>query len=105
MVPLLVFYLHIVAVAWAFTQRWQDEGLSEGMLAVFFVALIFFVGWSIVSFLVRLVIPPAGFGLLLDRDALALLLLTVTEGFFYYFYLRGDSGAASGGNSVVEGPQ
>lgn len=101
MVPLLVFYLHIVAAAWAFTRRWQEEGLGEGLLAVFFVTLIFFVGWSIVSFLVRLVIPPAGFGPLMDRDALGLLLLTVAEGFFYYFYLRGDSGTAQGTDEVI----
>jgi len=90
MIPLLVFYVHIVAVAAAFTRRWQEEGIAEGVLAVFFVALIFFVGWSIVSFLLKLVIEAPGFGPLLDRDALALLLLTVGEGFFYYFFLRND---------------
>jgi hypothetical protein len=88
MIPLLVFYIHIVAVATAFTRRWQEEGLAEGTLAVFFVALIFFVGWSIVSFLLPLVIEAPGFGRFLDRDALALLLLTVGEGFFYYYFLR-----------------
>lgn len=88
MIPLLVFYVHIVAVAAAFTRRWQEEGIAEGTLAVFFVALIFFVGWSIVSFLLPLVIEAPGFGRFLDRDALALLVLTVGEGFFYYFFLR-----------------
>jgi len=90
MIPLFVFYLHIVAVATAFTRRWQEEGLAEGLLAVFFVTLIFFVGWSIVSFLLKLVIEAPGFGPLLDRDALSLLFLTVAEGFFYYFFLRND---------------
>ena len=90
MIPLLVFYAHIVAIAAAFTRRWQEEGVGEGLLAVFFVALIFFVGWSIVSFLLKLVIEAPGFGPWLDRDALALLLLTVAEGFFYYFFLRND---------------
>ena len=88
MIPLLVFYIHIVAVAAVFTKRWQEEGLSEGMLAVFFMMLIFFVGWSITSFLMKLLLAREGFGLLLDRDAASLLLLTAGEGIFYLFYLR-----------------
>jgi len=88
MIPLLVFYAHIVALATAFTRRWQHEGLSEGFLAVFFMALIFFVGWSISSFVMKLVMKQEGLGILLNRDAASLLLLTVAESVFYYFYLR-----------------
>lgn len=91
MIPLLVFYLHIVAMAAAFTKRWQEEGMSEGVLAVFFMALIFFVGWSMTTFIMRLMMEAAGFGRFLDRDAASLLLLTVAEGIFYYFYLKSDS--------------
>jgi len=93
MIPLLVFYFHIVAMAAAFTKRYQDEGLSEGFLAVFFMCLIFFVGWSISSFIMKLVMAPRGFGLFFDRDAASLLLLTAMEGVFYAFYLRADSPA------------
>ena len=93
MVPLLVFYIHVVAMAGAFTKRWQDEGVSEGALAVFFMALIFFVGWSMTSFVVKLVLPQQGLGPLFDRDAAALLLLTLLEGVFYYFYLKNDGPA------------
>ncbi len=88
MIPLLVFYLHIVAMAIAFTKRWQEEGIAEGFLAVFLIALIFFVGWSIASFIMKLVIDKEGFGLLLDRDALSLLLLTAGEVVFAYFYFK-----------------
>lgn len=90
MVELLVFYVHVVAVATMFTKRWQDEGLSEGFLVVFFMVLIFFVGWSITTFLMKLVVEKEGFGMFLDRDAASLLLLTVGESILYYFYLRDD---------------
>jgi hypothetical protein len=90
MVPLIVFYLHIVGSAAAFTRRWQDEGLGEGILAVFFVALIFFVGWGMTSFIMKIIMSPAGFGKLFDRDSASLTLLTVLELVFYYFYLRSD---------------
>jgi len=87
MIPLLVFYAHIVFVAGLFTRRWQDEGLGEGVLAVFFAALIFFVGWSMTSFLVKLLMAEEVM-LGLHRDSASLLLLTGVETIFYYFYLR-----------------
>ncbi len=102
MIPLLVFYVHIVAMTAAFSKRWQDEGLSEGMLAVFFMALIFFVGWSMTTFIMKLVMEPAGFGRFLDRDGASLLLLTIAEGVFYYFYLRGDSAGSTASDAGVE---
>jgi hypothetical protein len=93
MIPLIVFYVHIVACAAGFTVRWQEEGASEGFLAVFFMALIFFVGWSISSFIMKLLMAAEGFGPVFDRDAASLLFLTVAEAVFYYFYLRGDTSA------------
>jgi uncharacterized membrane protein YhdT len=90
MVTLIVFYLHVVAFAAVFTKRWQEEGVVEGVLGVLFMALIFFVGWSISSFLVRLVMAPEGFGKWFDGDAAALALLAAGESVFYYFYFRKD---------------
>jgi hypothetical protein len=88
MIPLLVFYLHIVAVTYAFTRRWQEEGLSEGVLAAFFMALIFFVGWSITSFIMKIIMEKEGLGPLLNRDAASLLVLTIGEIIGYSFFLR-----------------
>lgn len=90
MIPLFVFYLHIVGVATAFTKRWQEEGLTEGVLAVFFTGLIFFVGWSMTSFIMKLIMSREGLGNFFDRDAASLLLLTFAEAVFYYFYLRDE---------------
>ncbi len=90
MIPLLVFYIHVVAFAAGFTRRYQEDGITEGMLAVFFMALIFFVGWSMTSFLMKLIMGPGGAGPALDRDSASLLLLTAAEAVFYYFYLRGE---------------
>jgi len=90
-IPLAVFYLHIVAVAGVYTRRWQEEGLAEGMLAVFFMALIFFVGWSMASFVIKLVMSAGEAG---NRDSASLLLLTGAEAVFYFFYLRGEEKAS-----------
>lgn len=88
MIPLLVFYIHVVAFVAVFTKRWQEDGLSEGILGVFFMGLIFFVGWSISSFVMKLFMTQEGLGLLFDRDAASLLFLTIAETVFYYFYFR-----------------
>jgi ABC-type multidrug transport system permease subunit len=90
MIPLFVFFVHIVAFAAIFTKRWQEEGTGEGLLGLVFALLIFFVGWSMASFIMKVVMQPEGFALWFDRDAAALLLLTAAEGIFYYFYLRND---------------
>lgn len=90
MITLLVFYLHTVAVVAIFTRRYQAEGIGEGFLAVFFMALIFFVGWAMASFVMKLVMPLEGFAVWFDRDAASLLLLTVAESVLYYFYFRDE---------------
>ncbi len=90
MIELWVFYVHIVAVVTMFTKRWQEEGLSEAFLVVCFMTLIFFVGWSITTFLMKLVMSKEGWGMFLDRDSASLLLLTIGEVALYYFYLRDE---------------
>jgi len=88
MVPLLVFYIHTIAAATAFTKRWQESGWGEGLLGVAFVILIFMVGWSMSTFVSRLFMEPAGFGHWFDRDAFALALLTIVETIAYILHTR-----------------
>lgn len=88
MVTLFVFYIHVVAAAGIFTKRWQESGLKEGFLSVGFLILIFSVGWSISTFILKLFIDEKGFGVWLDRDALSLLLLVMMEFLFFYIQLK-----------------
>jgi hypothetical protein len=93
MVELIVFYLHVVMFTAVFTKRWQEEGLKEGILGVLFMMLIFFVGWSMASFLVKMAMPAGGLGKAFDNDAAALVFLTLGEAVFYYFYFKTDAPA------------
>jgi len=90
MIPLIIFYLHVVAFAAVFTKRYQEENVGEGVLAVFFMSLIFFVGWAMASFILKLVMEPEGFGVWFNRDAAALVLLTAGEAVLYFFYFKED---------------
>ena len=89
MVTLFVFYLHTIAAVYAFTHQYQEEGIGAGTLAVAFMAIIFSVGWSISTFILKFLMTEKGFGLHLNRDAISLVLLTIGEAIFYYFYLKG----------------
>jgi len=95
MVTLFIFYIHTIAAVTAFTRRWQETGLGEGILAVGFIVLVFSVGWSISAFLLGLVLEKKGFGIWLDRDALSLLLLTLMEGGLYYLQMKRKRNSAA----------
>ncbi len=95
MIPLLIFYLHIIGITAAFTADYQKNGTGAGLLAVAFFVLIFSVGWSISGFVLKYAIDEAGFGPWLTRDALSLVLLTLGEAVFYYFYYRSASSLTS----------
>src|SRR5512138_3637300 len=101
MIDLLIFYLHTVAAAAVFTKRYQEEGLGEGFLALAFFALIFFVGWGMASFLVKLLMGPEGWGTAFNRDTAGLTLLTIAEGVFYYLYFRPDGSEGKGVDGAV----
>ena len=88
MIALLVFYAHVIAAAALFTKRWQEGDLKEGILAVVFLALIFSVGWSMSTFILKLFVDEKGFAVWLDRDALSLLLLAVVEAIFFTAQIR-----------------
>jgi len=89
MVTLFVFYIHTVAAVYAFTDQYQEEGIGAGALAVAFMGIVFSVGWSISTFILKFLVNEKGFGVYFDRDALSLAVLTLGETVFYYLYLKG----------------
>lgn len=91
MITLFVFYIHVVAAVTIFTRRWQEDGLKEGILGVLFLLLIFSVGWSISTFIMKLFLDERGFGIWLDRDASSLVLLTLLEVVFFAFQRKKKS--------------
>lgn len=88
MIALFIFYVHIVAAVILYTKRWQEGDWKEGLLAVGFLALVFSVGWSISTFVLKLFMEEKGFGVWLDRDVLSLVLLLILEAVFFSIQLR-----------------
>lgn len=107
MVAGFIFLLHFIGVVYAFVTRLKSGGLSEGMLAVAFIGIVFAVGWTISTMLTNLLFTPEFFikwyyhqtdSLFLltlrkeiSRDTISLLILMFGEIGFYYLYLKGGN--------------
>lgn len=105
MVAVFIFGLHVIAVIYAFF-KYKKEGLSEGLLAIAFMAIVFAVGWTIATMLTNLLFTPEAFikwyyaptdsfflqtlRKEISRDTISLLILTAGELGFYYLFLRGE---------------
>jgi hypothetical protein len=106
MIAALIFLAHLIAAVYAFL-KYRREGVGEALLAVAFVVIIFSVGWTLTTMVAKIIFPSelaarwisgmqdSSFSRALAKeltiDTLALLLLVVSEGFFYYFYLRSET--------------
>ncbi len=93
MIAIFIFTLHVIAVVYVFAKGCVDHKVSEGFINILFVSIIFSVGWTIAGFLVKVLLPPKGFGVWLDSDTLSLLVVTILELILYslYFWRRADS--------------
>lgn len=104
MVAVFIFALHIIAALYAFF-KYKKESLSEGLLAVAFITIVFSVGWTIATMATNLLFAIEAWRQWYDaetsskllqtvrreinQDTIALLLLTFAEVGFYYVFLKG----------------
>ncbi len=96
MIELVIFYVHLVAAAYAFTQRWQQRGMKDGILAVALMALVFVIGWSMTAPLANIILPNSWRSQLFSSDTLSLILLAIGEAFFFkLFFLKNDEEQAA----------
>ncbi len=101
MITALIFTAHLIFMAVIFTKKWQDESLSSAFINIALIIVLFAVGWSISTSVVKIFIDEKGFGIQFDSDAIALTLLAAGEYFFYKFYY----GDEKKGESKSEGDE
>lgn len=90
MISALIFSGHLIFILVIFTKKWQDESLSSAFTNLALIIVLFAVGWSIATAVVKLFIDSKGFGIQFDGDTISLTLLAIVEYFFYKFYYRED---------------
>ena len=88
MIAAFIFFLHFLFLLIMFTKKWQEDGLSSGLLNVALILILFAVGWTITSLLAKFIMEPEGLGLYFDRDTFSLTLLTLGEVIFYRIYYK-----------------
>ena len=80
MIELLIYHLHIVGVLFAFTIRWQREGLKGAFLALALCGLAFTILWALMGPIAVLIMPgEAKPGALVSSDTISLLLTMAAE--------------------------
>ena len=88
MISVLVFFLHIVFAIYILIKTSKQDSIKTGLLNIVFIIIIFSVGWTISTMLVKLFVPSEGFGKDLDADGIALAILAIAEYFFYRRYYK-----------------
>lgn len=86
MISAIIFTAHLIFILVIFTKKWQDDSLQSAFVNAGLIILLFSVGWSISTMLLKVFIEPKGFGIHFDRDTISLTLLSIAEYFFYNFY-------------------
>jgi len=100
MIDLLIYQLHIVAILYAFTKKWQVEGLKGGLLAIGLCALVFIIGWSLTGTIARLIMPGVSQpGDLITSDTVSLILLLIPEVLFFRMFFIADRAEAQANNA------
>lgn len=90
MISGLIFALHILFILFIFTKKWQEENLTNALLNVSLIIILFTVGWAISGMILKIFIEPEGFSIELNRNTLSLILVTIVEYIFYRNYYKDD---------------
>lgn len=115
MIPVLIFFAHAIFAVWAFAKSYQTDGIVQAFLNVIFIIILFTVGWTISDLLVGFIVSSEGYEILLPsgkvamfflkmtgfiqlfgngygkimpKDSISLIVLTTIEYFFYRFYFK-----------------
>jgi hypothetical protein len=88
MIGVLVFFVHLAGIVYAFSRNYHEHKLIDALMAVAFFLIIFSVGWTIAGFIVHFTVPAKGLGPI-DSDSISLLIVTFLEAVLYLVYFKG----------------
>ena len=96
MITALIFAAHLIFLLVVFTKKWQDESLTTAFINTLLITVLFSVGWSISTMILKIFVEPEGLGLYFTRDDMSLTLLKIMEFLFYRIYY-GEKAVIEGG--------
>ncbi len=92
MVNVIILLLHLVFTIWIALKKYKEKNISDALLNVALIIILFAVGWSLLAMVINMFVEPAGLGKHFDRDTITLTLLTIAEFFFYRVYYAKELG-------------
>jgi len=81
-----ILLVHFIFLVFIFIKFFREENLSSALLNVIFILVIFAVGWTFWAFIVNLIFTNPPQGKEINKDSVTLILLTISELFFYKIY-------------------
>lgn len=96
MISAFIFFAHLMFVLYIFTKKWQDESLSTAFINIALIIVLFTVGWSIATSVVKIFFDSRGLGIQFNADTISLTLLSIVEFFFYRIYYWGSKTTEAG---------
>ena len=90
MIELLIFHIHAMAGLYAFTKRWQEGKLREGLLAIAIFFLVFIIMWTLTGQIVKALMPSEGFTTWFTRDTGSLVLTIIPDLIFFKVFFLND---------------
>ena len=95
MISALIFAAHLIFISVIFTKKWQDESIGSAFTNLALIIILFSVGWSIATSVVKLIMDQKGFGIYYTADDFSLTLLSIVEFLFYKIYYGKDKPASA----------
>jgi hypothetical protein len=96
MITAFIFFAHFMFVLYIFTKKWQVESISSALINVALITILFTVGWSISTSVVKIFFDTKGLGIQFNADTISLTLLSIAEFFFYRIYYREEKTTEAG---------
>ena len=93
MVSAIIFAGHLIFISYIFTKKWQEDSISSAFVNLAFIIILFAVGWTVSTSLVKLVFESKGLGLYFNSDDISLTFLSIVEFLFYRMYYGKDKPA------------
>lgn len=79
MVIFSIFFLHFVYIVYIFIKKYKSSGLSDAIMNVVFIIVIFSIGWSILNLLLKPILPEKIHFEELSSDSIILIILSAIE--------------------------
>lgn len=88
MIIAFIYSVHLLFVLFIFTKKWQSESLADAFQNMLLIIILFFVGWPLITMIIKIFVDIKGLGIHFDRDTIILTLLTIGEYYFYRMYYK-----------------